>query len=137
MMRGRILSGILVGIMSIGSLFYCAPVMAVSNLNDEQVCQDPNIDATTKKAMGCEESGSAFEVAQRIINVIIALVGIIAVGAIIVCAILMMTAVGDANRVARAKKGILYAIVGLVICVLAYAIVNFVLASAFAPTGGE
>ena len=36
-----------------------------------------------------------------------------------------MTSTGDAGKIEKAKKTILYATIGLVICALAFAIVNF------------
>ena len=38
-----------------------------------------------------------------------------------------MTSSGEAAKVEKAKKTILYGLIGLVICVLAFAIVNFVI----------
>jgi len=38
-----------------------------------------------------------------------------------------MTSNGDATKLEKAKKTILYACIGLAICVLAFAIVNFVI----------
>ena len=50
---------------------------------------------------------------------------------IIVAGFQMTTSAGDAAKVAKAKNTMLYAIIGLIITLLAYAIVNFVLKSAF------
>ena len=38
-----------------------------------------------------------------------------------------MTSSGDAGKVKKAKDTILYGVIGLVVCVLAFAIVNFVI----------
>ena len=40
-----------------------------------------------------------------------------------------MTSSGDAGKVKKAKDTILYGIIGLVVCVLAFAIVNFVISN--------
>lgn len=70
-------------------------------------------------------------VAQTIINVIVSAVGIIAVAVIVIGGVLYVTSTGDAAKAKRAQNTILYGVVGLVVAVLAYAIVNFVLKSVF------
>ena len=68
---------------------------------------------------------------NRIINLAIGVIGLLAVIMIIVAGFQMTTSAGNAAKVAKAKNTMLYAIIGLVIALLAYAIVNFVLASVF------
>lgn len=65
----------------------------------------------------------------NILNAIIGVLGIVAVVVIILGGIQYMTSAGDPGRVKKAKDTILYGIIGLVICVLAFAIVNFVIAN--------
>ena len=62
-----------------------------------------------------------------IINAVIAVLGIVAVIVIIMGGISYMTSSGDAGKVKKAKDTILYGIIGLIIVVLAFAIVNFVI----------
>ncbi len=62
-----------------------------------------------------------------IINAVIAVLGIVCVVVIIIGGINYMTSSGDSGKVKKAKDTILYGIIGLVICVLAFAIVNFVI----------
>lgn len=64
---------------------------------------------------------------RKIINVLVYLSGSIAVIMIIVGGIRYMTSNGDASKTASAKNTILYSVVGLVVVVMAYAIVAFVL----------
>ena len=64
---------------------------------------------------------------QGIINGVIAALGIVAVIVIIIGGVSYMTSTGDAGKVKKAKDTILYGVIGLVICVLAFAIVNFVI----------
>ena len=66
-----------------------------------------------------------------IINVIIGVVGLVAVVMIIVGGISFTTSQGDSGKVAKARNTVLYGIVGLVVAILAFAIVNFVLSSIF------
>ena len=62
-----------------------------------------------------------------IINVVIGILGIICVIVIIIGGVGYMTSAGDSGKVKKAKDTILYGIIGLVVCVLAFAIVNFVI----------
>jgi magnesium-transporting ATPase (P-type) len=64
---------------------------------------------------------------QNVINVLLFIIGAIAVIMIIVGGIEYVTSAGDPAKTKKAKDTILYSIVGLVIALLAYAIVNFVL----------
>lgn len=62
-----------------------------------------------------------------IINAVIGVLGIVAVVVIILGGVQYMTSTGDAGKVKKAKDTILYGVIGLIICVLAFAIVNFVI----------
>lgn len=66
-------------------------------------------------------------VARNVIDAVIFLVAIVAVAGIIRGAILVMLARGDTGKVAQGKNAILYAVTGLLIALLSFAIVNFVL----------
>ncbi len=63
----------------------------------------------------------------NILNAVIGVLGIVAVIVIIIGGINYMTSSGDAAKVKKAKDTILYGVIGLIICVLAFAIVNFVI----------
>ena len=64
-----------------------------------------------------------------ILNGVIAVLGLAAVIIIIVGGIQYMTSSGDAPKVKKAKDTILYGVIGLIICVLSFAIVNFVISN--------
>lgn len=64
---------------------------------------------------------------QNILSTVFVWMGIISVIVIIIGGIKYMTSQGDPGKVKSAKDTILYAIIGLVVSVLAYAIVNFIL----------
>ena len=68
---------------------------------------------------------------NTIINVALGVIGFVAVIMIIMGGVQYTTSAGDAGRVKKAKDTILYGIVGLVVALLAYAIVNFVLSGVF------
>ena len=69
--------------------------------------------------------------ANTIINVVIGVIGFVAVAFIIFGGFQYTTSAGDPGKVKKAKDTILYGIIGLVVAMLAYAIVNFVLSSVF------
>ena len=66
---------------------------------------------------------------KQITNTILYIVGIVAVIMLIIGGIKYVISGGDAKKVTDAKNTVLYAIIGLVISFLAFAIVNFVIAA--------
>lgn len=63
------------------------------------------------------------------INIMLFVIGILSVIMLIYGGIRYVLSSGDAGAVQNAKNTIMYAIIGLVIAILAYAIVNFVITS--------
>ncbi|MBQ3348367.1 hypothetical protein IJJ36_04030 [Candidatus Saccharibacteria bacterium] len=66
---------------------------------------------------------------RQVTNVILYIVGIVAVIMLIIGGIRYVVSGGDAKKVTDAKNTVLYAIIGLIICFLAFAIVNFVISA--------
>ena len=64
---------------------------------------------------------------RTVINAIVFIVGMVAVVMIILGGVNYATSQGDPGKVKKGKDTILYGIIGLVIAILAFAIVNFVL----------
>ena len=62
-----------------------------------------------------------------IINAVIGVLGLLCVVVVIIGGVSYMTSSGDTGKVKKAKDTILYGIIGLIICALAFAIVNFVI----------
>ena len=62
-----------------------------------------------------------------ILNIAYTAAGIVAIIVIIVSAIFYVISQGDASKIKRAKDGILYSIVGLVVVMLAFTLTNFVI----------
>jgi type IV secretion system pilin len=67
------------------------------------------------------------ELIKNTINIMLYIAGVIAVVIIVVGSLRFVTSEGDAQAANKAKNSVVYALVGLVVAVLAYAIVNFVL----------
>lgn len=68
-----------------------------------------------------------------IINMVFGLIGIIAVIMIIIGGVNYTLSQGDSTKVQKAKNTILYGVIGLVVVLLAFAIVNFVLGALNGP----
>ena len=72
-------------------------------------------------------SGDLYSDVQTILGYVFMVVGILAVIMIIYGGVMMIISAGDPGRNKKARDTIIYGIIGLVIVLLAYAIVNFVL----------
>lgn len=80
------------------------------------VCQQKN---------GADKKINSF--VEDLVRILFFAIGIIAVIMIIIGGIKYVTSNGDAGQVTSAKNTVLYSVVGLVVALLAYAIVNFVI----------
>lgn len=93
-------------------------------------CASLPSDSPAYEAAGCKGSKDELpQVIVGILNAIITVSGIIAVIFVIIGGINYMTSAGDPGKIEKAKKTILYAVIGLAITVLAFAIVNFVISN--------
>lgn len=68
-------------------------------------------------------------VLKTVINILLYIIGIVAVIMIIIGGIRYTTSNGDSSSIKSAKDTILYAVIGLVVAIMAWAIVNFVVTS--------
>lgn len=66
---------------------------------------------------------------KTITNVLLFLIGAISVIMLIIGGVRYVVSGGDSSAVTGAKNTILYAVVGIVVAILAYALVNFVITS--------
>jgi hypothetical protein len=66
---------------------------------------------------------------QTVTNVLLFIIGAVSVVMLIIGGIRYTISQGDSSAVTSAKNTILYAIIGLVVAILAYAAVNFVISS--------
>ncbi len=74
---------------------------------------------------------------RQVTNTILYVVGIIAVIMLIIGGIKYVVSGGDSKKVTDAKNTVLYAIIGLVIAFLAFAIVNFVISALPSSTSDD
>ncbi|MBR5408525.1 hypothetical protein IK112_01080 [Candidatus Saccharibacteria bacterium] len=82
-----------------------------------------------EKATG--DSRDLMSILNLIINVALGVIGFVAVVMIIMGGVQYTTSSGDTAKVTKAKNTIMYGVIGLVIALLAFAIVNFVLQNVF------
>jgi hypothetical protein len=108
------------------SLAFAGPTMAANNC-------DPNA-LTIENGAQCAKADSAKDnlfapngVFSTIANTLIFLVGAIAVIFLIIGGLRYVISNGDSKNVTAAKDTILYAIVGIVVAVISFALVQFVI----------
>lgn len=85
--------------------------------DSQSVCGNTKTDGTT----------GVTNMVKTVINVMLFILGIIAVIMIVIGGIRYAVSAGDSSAVTGAKNTILYSVVGLIVAILAYAIVNFVI----------
>ena len=134
----RLKSLIVAGLMVLGSL---GGVMATSDIAEAAVtCPDGSYrkengipaNSLAECNLPAEQSGDGLmNRVSNIISVVLGVLGLVAVVVIIIGGISFITSQGDSSKVTKARNTILYGVVGLVIALLAYAIVNFVLKGVF------
>ncbi|USN96550.1 MAG: hypothetical protein H6797_05830 [Candidatus Nomurabacteria bacterium] len=97
-----------------------------------------SISAGASAAKGTDQAANLFGqtgMFRTITNVLLYLIGAISVIMLIIGGLRYVVSGGDSTAVQNAKNTILYAIVGIVVAILAYAIVSFVISS-FTGVGG-
>ncbi len=77
-------------------------------------------------ALCTDKETNVDNVFKTLVNILLFVVGALAVIVIIISGIRYTTAGGNASNVSAAKNTLLYAIVGLVVAICAWVIVNFV-----------
>lgn len=121
----KIIATLIVSVLGL-SLFSFTPVVHAA---DDICSKNPNeVPEAVYKAAGCDGNQNELpNTITSIINSIIAVTGLIAVIFVLIGGINYITSAGDSGKLEKAKKTILYACIGLAICALAFAIVNWVI----------
>ncbi|MCA9335413.1 hypothetical protein KC967_00730 [Candidatus Saccharibacteria bacterium] len=78
---------------------------------------------------GTGGSASVGDIIKTVVNVLLYILGAVAVIMIIIGGIKYTTSQGDSSAVTSAKNTILYSVIGLIVALIAYAIVNLVVTS--------
>lgn len=104
---------------------------------------DLSISGGANSAKGTDQTGCLFgttaeacgssAIFQTVTDVLLFVIGAISVIMLIIGGIRYTVSGGDSSAVTSAKNTILYAIVGIVVAILAYAVVHFVISSFATP----
>lgn len=119
-------------LLGVGSILVLTLGVYVPVLADgpQNVCDDPSVAQELKDAAGCTKPKKGVgQIASDLINVVLGLVGVVAVVVIIYGGFTFMTSSGDTAKVAQGKRILIYGVIGLVVSILASVIVNFVIRS--------
>jgi len=119
---------LMVGIVAASFIYATQPVVAVNDWNSE-ACKEADDDQ--KAALGCDMDSTAPSVVEGLINGIITVVGIVAVIVIVVGGQRYIVSQGDPSKITAARGMIIYGVIGLIVTLLAFAVVNFILKGVF------
>ena len=124
----KITKFIIAALIALTGIFVSLPTAPTYAIDD--IC-NTGADPEVKRAAGCTSDANKQlpDAITIILNAIIGISGLVAVTFVIIGGINYMTANGDAGKLKTAKNTILYALIGLIICALAFAIVNWVIGS--------
>lgn len=75
---------------------------------------------------GGTPDSSIYEIIRTTMNYLLAILGFIAIIAFVIAGILYLTAFGDEKRIGTAKNAMFYSIVGIIVALIGYVIVNAV-----------
>lgn len=133
----RVLKKILLIITIMFALVTCVPVYAelddgILNDSNANVCEDEKVPEKLKEAAGCNTTKTLPGVSITIIQAVLGLLSIVAVGVMVFGAVTYSTSTGDPGKSHKGQMTLLYGFVGLVICLMAFAIVAFVIEGVFA-----
>lgn len=98
-----------------------------------------SIEDGANSARGVDQAATLFGntgIFTTVTNVMLFIVGAISVIMIVIGGLRYVLSGGNSTNVTAAKNTILYAIVGLVVAMLAYAVINFVIESFLPGAGG-
>lgn len=113
--------------------------VGAANLNP--ICNDGDLTDEQREAAGCDLKGDELINKEGkgkvpdIVNAVLWIAGLLAVGMIIYAAVRMVISQGDSAKMEQEKKTIMYAVTGLIVTLLAYVIVGFI-AGQFSVGGG-
>jgi hypothetical protein len=125
MMRASFLK--IISISAVASVFMFATPVSADVINQ---CNDPAISSSI--VCSADDGGALFgpnSIWNNLLNVLTYVVGAIAVLMVIIGGIRYALSQGDQSSTTAAKNTILYALIALIIAVMANALVNFVLST--------
>jgi cytochrome bd-type quinol oxidase subunit 2 len=130
---GFILSGLVVVFVGVTYADPATSLLSTSSGSASEACQGVGLFDSNTGTCG-DQGKAANDALATIINFFSVIVGIVAVIMIIVSGLQFMTANGNPQNIAKARSSLMYAIIGLVIVVLAQVIVHFAISQALTAT---
>ena len=131
--KKRVLAALAVPVFALSFVGVVAPASIASAANNTTTKgTDLSVQSGVDSSKGNDQAPDLFGAGGMftvITNVLLFIIGAISVIMLVIGGILYTTSAGDSAAVTSAKNTILYAIVGIVVALLAFAIVNFVLGS--------
>ena len=121
-MKNKIITLLCLAMVTVGGVGLVITPTAV--YADDPFC-DNLTNADARKAAGCDNGAELTNVIKNILEAVIGVAGFVAVVFIVVGGVQYMTSTGDSGKIKKAKDTILYALIGLIICALSFAIVNW------------
>lgn len=122
----RKIVGLVLGMMILG-VGVLAPERVMA-WNDP-ACAD--MTAEERELAGCNTTATGEETFIKkvtgVLNVVLPMVALLAVVMVVISGVMMSVSMGDPGKIKRAKSMLTYSLIGMVIALMAYAIVNFVL----------
>ena len=127
MKKAKIILAVL-GIMMLNVGMFVLPAVATSEACGEHAAEFPDI---------CQQEKHEYDMIATVgsvLNVVFGLIGIIAVIFVVIGGFKYSTSQGDPGKVSQAKNTIMYAIIGLLVTIFAFAITQFAM-NAFTGQG--
>ena len=118
---------ILTLILVLGTMGLC-PAMTVGALPGDPICKTLSEGSEQWEVAGChnEEDDTVFDRIPGAVMAVFSVVGIVVVGVIIFGGVRYSISQGDPGKVKKAKDTIMYAVIGLMVTLTAFAIVTFI-----------
>ena len=128
-MKRTLLVSVFIALVGLAS-WAIAPVVAAVGVDSLAVSL--SIQGGANAAQGSDQPSDLFGAGgmfQTVSNVLLFIVGAVAVIMIVIGGLRYVISGGDQANVAAAKNTILYALVGVIVAILAYSVINFVIGS--------
>lgn len=110
--------------LGLGALVVAPYEVSAVNLFEE-TCSGPN--SSNEICSSADDNAEANTLMRSIIQTLIFLIAAIAVIMIVIGGFKYVTSNGDTNQTTSAKNTILYSVIGLIVAIMAYGIVEFVI----------
>ena len=130
-MKKNIIMTVLALVLSVSTLFFAGTPVQAASCGSAKQCIDQGLSASGTSST----PNSLSSVLTTVTNILLFLMGAVSVIMIIIGGFRYVISGGKKESVTNAKNTILYAIVGLLVAVFAYAIINFILGAAL--SGGS